>query len=1349
VTATTDQIKKGTKKEHWRIILDFSIITILAIIIFRNFILSADWPAGGDTLGWVAREYLFGHDLRWLNIWHPHSFGFVEGINAIDFFLMLINIITQNGAATVKVFMFSTFVTAGFCMYAFANHYTRNKLAALSAALVYILNQWYFTQLTEGHLGILLGYAIAPLLLLLLVHSLNSGKLKDLTLFALLLSVGLTALNPISVVIYMLFLGLFTVFYLLTPQNGFNFWKRTKRLLKMAVVSGVIFACLSAFYIIPFLHNSRAPFYSAEFGYDIEEAFSSSQKNILDAFVLRGVEDWGYKFLVNVTSEVSLQFIPIVPILFTIFLIAYAMVFTKTDRYTLFFLVVGMVSIFLAKGPYSPYGETFIWSWSNIPHFSVFRAASRFVMVTSFSTAFFVSVLVSVATAVFLKTRNIQKTVQENKALKVFDQAKARIEKFVHYGSVLLIVLVLLTGFLSCWFYFQNGLQTYEPPQSFLTPYSWVSNQKGDFKVITVNNSPSEWELAAVTQTDFGSGGMVTSIGWGHDIGSDSPFIHDKPVLGDGGHTPESRQFVNYLRFGVVRNSLSDKVLKVLSTFDYKYVVLPEYLTEEVKTYFLNQKGIQVVYNQSGSVILENSFHKNRAFTTENNVIVVGGVKSFFTTAKIDQLNLSQNVFIFANQIENLNILEDPVLRDSAAIVFDDSDLLDMVLVSSKNIEVVDTTPYGVASRNYSIHWGKTSSWGDFGIHVFGGYTLTTYGNNRVNIPVEVKETGTHEILVRVGFTQTRSALMVHVDGVPIKKIRPVSDNWSGLRWVNLGSMELEKGTHTISITNDGSGWNDVDAVCAVKTSTLETQTTQLLNQIKRYNCRIIQILTALHSFSDELPPEWTLTTVPYQGYALEAESPPTRISSNATILRDNRYMFVVNLAQNSNQGTPQLYINNQTVPLRLLDSDNETEQYEAGPVYLNSGTYTIEIGGSGKIVFDQLTVYSLQEDEQIITLNDFQLHSTDYGWNVAPNATASASSVGVWEPFILLAENANDADPNTRWASNPHEQMPQWLQIEWGTPQELTGVQIRFELAVAQDYVIQTWSGTDWINQTQVTGNSQLNCTHIFKKAVSTNKIRLLVTSATKLYDLVSVWEFEAYTKPTISRTLTVPDEGLYRVDLCLTCGPEYGTLDVEINNAKTQLSCYSAENNVIHYETEPMYLHAGEQSITVSASGKTDFYAITLTRNDEGEIGFLDNLVPENQSPQVTVEQVNSGKFVAHVEGSDGSFMLVFSESYHPMWKAYIGSEEISPIPVYSIVNGFYITKTGSFDVTIYFTGQTYADVGLQVSLITLIVVSPIILVPSRYHELFGNAVKQKLHKEEHVSGSSANNGGGDQSE
>ncbi|MCW4034599.1 MAG: discoidin domain-containing protein, partial [Candidatus Bathyarchaeota archaeon] len=563
-----------------------------------------------------------------------------------------------------------------------------------------------------------------------------------------------------------------------------------------------------------------------------------------------------------------------------------------------------------------------------------------------------------------------------------------------------------------------------------------------------MNNSPGEWELLAGVQTDFASSTMPTSIGWGHDIGFDSSFLHGKPVLEDGGHTPASRQFVNFLRYGVSRKFLSDEMLELLSTFNYKYVVLPEYLTENVRTFFLNQKGTKVVYNQSGSVILENKYHQNRVYSTANNVLVVGGTKSFFSTAKIADLDLNKNAFVFADQFENIDIVNDPLIRDSKAILLDDSNLLDLVMVSSEEIDVIDASHYAMSSRNFSAYWGKSNSWGDFGLQSFGGYTLSTCGNNKVTIPFEAQINGNYEILVRIGYNQYRSELMIHVDGAPIERIHPWADDWMGLKWVNLGTHYFEKGKHYLSLTNYGNGWNDVDAIAVVNSELLENQQNRMQKQIQSYQGRIIHRLTALHSFTESIPPEWQLVTAPYQGQVLESEFPETPISSNITILRESQYMFAVCLAQSPNTGNPQLKIDNTTVPLRHISSNNGSEMYEAGPVYLNTSTHDIEICGSGKIAFNQLICYSLNEDEKIVALTDFELHSTELGCNISPKGKVSSSSVGVWDPFVLGADYAVDGSNNTRWASEPYQSMPQWLQIDWDEPQNISGVRVLFEQA-------------------------------------------------------------------------------------------------------------------------------------------------------------------------------------------------------------------------------------------------------------------------------------------------------------
>ena len=85
--------------------------------------------------------------------------------------------------------------------------------------------------------------------------------------------------------------------------------------------------------------------------------------------------------------------------------------------------------------------------------------------------------------------------------------------------SIFLILIVFVSGFISCAFLFGRGLQVFSLLKSCVAPYYWVSNESGEFKIVTVNNSPGEW-LGIKAETDFAFSGMLTEVGWWHDIGS-------------------------------------------------------------------------------------------------------------------------------------------------------------------------------------------------------------------------------------------------------------------------------------------------------------------------------------------------------------------------------------------------------------------------------------------------------------------------------------------------------------------------------------------------------------------------------------------------------------------------------------------------------------------------------------------------------------------------------------------------------------------------------------------------------------------------------------------------------------
>ena len=71
-----------------------------------------------------------------------------------------------------------------------------------------------------------------------------------------------------------------------------------------------------------------------------------------------------------------------------------------------------------------------------------------------------------------------------------------------------------------------------------------------------------------------------------------------------------------------------------------------------------------------------------------------------------------------------------------------------------------------------------------------------------------------------------------------------------------------------------------------------------------------------------------------------------------------------------------------------------------------------------------------------------------------------------------------------------------------------------------------------------------------------------------------------------------------------------------------------------------------------------------------------------------------------------TDKPFLLVFSESYDPLWTAVVnGEKEYTSIPVAGVVNGYWIEETGELEIRVEYKAQRAFAKGATLSLITAI--------------------------------------------
>jgi hypothetical protein len=96
-----------------------------------------------------------------------------------------------------------------------------------------------------------------------------------------------------------------------------------------------------------------------------------------------------------------------------------------------------------------------------------------------------------------------------------------------------------------------------------------------------------------------------------------------------------------------------------------------------------------------------------------------------------------------------------------------------------------------------------------------------------------------------------------------------------------------------------------------------------------------------------------------------------------------------------------------------------------------------------------------------------------------------------------------------------------------------------------------------------------------------------------------------------------------------------------------------------------------------------------------------FFIRLAEEQSVPKVTVEKRSAEQYTVHVKGAKKPFLLVFGEAYDALWQARVsGGKKVDPVPLYSLVNGFPIDRTGDYDVTISYQPQSWFVYGLVIS-------------------------------------------------
>lgn len=187
------------------------------------------------------------------------------------------------------------------------------------------------------------------------------------------------------------------------------------------------------------------------------------------------------------------------------------------------------------------------------------------------------------------------------------------------------------------------------------------------------------------------------------------------------------------------------------------------------------------------------------------------------------------------------------------------------------------------------------------------------------------------------------------------------------------------------------------------------------------------------------------------------------------------------------------------------------------------------------------------------------------------------------------------------------------------------------------------------------------------------------------------------------------VPMNTSLRAALRVAMGPTAGNLSVKIDD---DISFFfplnSSTQHISWVETASFELNKDTHRLTVESDGSSrvdfDEAMVFSIHPGEEELSLGSLLSSDTNSVSSSFVKIDPTRYRIHVRAG-APFFLVFSESWHPSWQVNVDGETLSPILVNTFANGYFIKKTGEFDITLEFKLQVYYTISGYVSLFSLL--------------------------------------------
>ena len=507
-----------------------------------------------------------------------------------------------------------------------------SSLTSFICVFFYLTNTYILLLVDGGQLSIALTYTFFPISFLAVERSLT-GRLREKILAGIVVSVlGFLDIRFVYILL-IAFLIRFFYQFLYLDKNRIGKW--ISGWLQTGLVVVTIFLGLNFYWLLPVLKDP-----SLKTTYFLFTQFSSSNLNLGHTLFL--ISPHWYKNIFGVISPLNWEFI-LIPIL--VFL---APIFKPKNKNLGFWLLVALISAFLAKGDAQPFSSFYHWLFNNIPYFSIFRDPTKF----------FVLVALSYTVLLGFTLEGIKQKIKSQKL------------KMVFFAFTVFYLLFLVRP---VWLGWMTGTFSQSLYQKEYQQLGSILQQDTNFSRIFW--IPSFPPLGYLSQN--------------HPRVEATRLVQKRPFAAG---TEGSYEFINFLREASYMGEIFDIAGVGYIVYPYLDSRRDDIHPDNIKYYYTFSNQLSNLpwlskINDAQIPVWKTKNHQYRFFITPNTWWVIGSDSIYNEATKSANLKLSKNTLIFADESSRLGkrldelpqakiILNHKTLLDLAASFLSKSDLI-------------------------------------------------------------------------------------------------------------------------------------------------------------------------------------------------------------------------------------------------------------------------------------------------------------------------------------------------------------------------------------------------------------------------------------------------------------------------------------------------------------------------------------------------------------------------------------------------------------------------------------------------------------------------------------------------